>query len=176
MITKLTITLISLLGILSIKQSHPNVKYYVTFYAYSAELIDDQTPGHVIIAFGKEDSNKNMSISDGAWGFYPNMSSKVANLFYDGEVKTGLVKSDINKIFTKQLVEVRISKEVSATEYKNAYALITQWDNNEDYHLLNHNCVHFAQTIAKAINMKVSNNVDSTSPETFMEDLVKQNQ
>ena len=151
------------------------IKYYVTFYAYAAELIEGLTPGHVIIAFGKEDDFQMISISEGAWGFYPIMNNKIKKKLLLSEEKTGVVNSDDKTLLRNNIIEARFSKQVSAQEYNSAYSLITKWNLNRNYHILNSNCVHFAHEIAKLVNLKVPINVDSMLPENFLIKLVNLN-
>ncbi len=172
---RLAITIIFILS-LSIQAECQENKYFVTFYAYAAGIQDGVTPGHVIIAFGYEDFENSKSVSDGAWGFYPKGTvTKIANLFFDGDVQTGIVKSDVSKWLQKDLIEARVSKVVSQEKYSKALAIIDQWKSNEDYHILRHSCVHFGAAIAKAIDMNVPDDVDLTFPETFLNNLASQN-
>jgi len=169
LLISLTLFLISERGIAQ------EIKYYVTFYAYAAEYLEGLTPGHVIIAFGIEDDFQKMSISEGAWGFYPIMNNKIKKGLQLAEEKTGVVNSDEKTLLKNNIIEARLSTKVTEEEYKTAYALINQWNLNQNYHLLNSNCVHFANEIAMAINLKVPDNVNAMFPEIFLQELVSLN-
>jgi hypothetical protein len=154
-------------------------KYYVTFYAYAPEfqLFGDKTPGHVMIAFGKEDHTTGSSISDGIWGFYPKENYVVQSILdqYFPVFNTGLIKSDHNNWLNRNLIEARLSIEVSRKKYEKALGVIAKWKSNQDYYLLSHSCIHFAQEIAEAIDLSLPSNISYVFPSGFLQELVELN-
>jgi len=154
-------------------------KYYVTFYAYAADLFGDKTPGHFMVALGYEDAEKQMSVSDGIYGFYPTEESMVADFmlqyFDKKEGIEGVLKNDTQAWLQKDLIVPRLSKEIAKDQYESVKEIISEWQSNQTYHIKNHNCVHFGKAIAEAADLKIPTEVDDTFPSDFLENLVELN-
>ena len=153
-------------------------KYYLTFYAYDVNLFGDITPGHFMIALGYEDMTNQRSVSDGIYGFYPvdGMLPELAKQFFGSNKNVeSLVKNDLDSWLKKDLIEARMTKQVTKSQYEKVKEIIADWRANKKYHIKNNNCVHFGKAIAESIGLTVPNNVDTTLPSTFLEDLVRSN-
>ena len=174
---RILIALILTLGTSAVSLAQSlETQYYVAFFAY-APSIAGATPGHFMIAFGKEDAELRQSIDEGVFGFYPQSSEAIAQKIIspNTEFVPGIIKSDRQKLLERELIEARLSVWVSQAAYERAKAIKDEWESNTSYHLRNHNCVHFGHAIAKAIGLKLPKEVDATFPSTYLEQLVELN-
>lgn len=131
--------LILLLFLMTTYYGIAQVKYFVVFCAKGG------VPGHAFVSFGKEDNNKQASITDGSWGLYPKSSYEGASSPVIGEVPGNIANDFLTKI------DLRLIKEVDFNTYNKALSLKKDWS-SKNYKLLESDCLSFLIAVANTVS------------------------
>ena len=122
-------------------------RYFITFYGRN-----DVTPGHAFVAFGREDASAGMSLSDGAWGLYPNSSLDGFKSALPGDSEVpGKIEDEAKKAMRENNLH-GLMVEVSKSDYDKALDVVEKWKKHGKYELIKKDCVSFVMDVANQIS------------------------
>ncbi len=149
------------LGLFQASEADCQSKKFLTFYATR-----DGNVGHAFVSFLREDSNLQMTVLDGCWGFYPQNSIAGGASFLIGPV-TGQIRND----FQTQK-DIGFTVEVNKLEYEKALSIKQKWE-SASYQLTAKDCISFATEIAESLSGRINLPQRSTFdlPHDYIEEL-----
>ena len=124
-------------------------RYFLTFWAKNDFTSGGGvSPGHAFISLAREDNEKQMTVFDGAWGFYPqNRGGKDGIISLFGEVPGEIVDEFKEKTPKDQGFTILVSKE----EYEKVLEIKKQWS-QKNYRLTLNDCITFVEEVARSID------------------------
>lgn len=122
-------------------------KHFITFWAKNDFTTGRKSPGHAFISLAHEDNEKQMTVSDGAWGFYPKETGITKENIYNlGEVSGKIVDEIKNATPRDKGFTLLVSDE----EYQKILEIKKQW-NQKNYQMTVNDCISFVEEVARAI-------------------------
>lgn len=119
------------------------------YVIFCSRKSDPRGTGHSLVVWVERDPGGGPPRSQG-FGFYPGADRVMLRLFWG----TGLLTDEAQKAPScrRELVTHRLVVRVDRATYDRALAVRDDWlAVPRDYHLVNHNCIHFAYAVARAV-------------------------
>lgn len=138
------------------------------FVAFCA---DSNGIGHAFISLGYEDSEKLMTVNDGAWGLYPKESLNGVKSLVIGQVPGKIVDDYLRD--TDLILVITVNDE----EYEKVISKLNLWS-TKNYELLKSDCLSFLIDVANIFSYKL--NIPRRTglenhPAKFLEKLIENN-
>lgn len=121
---------------------------WVVFLGERPDIPGGHIVGHAFVAFGQEDSQRQMSWQEG-FGLYP-LSSAMGG----ASLVMGLVPGEIRDEGSRSS-DVTMSCRVSRSQFEAARAAERRWGARPDYQLIHQDCVTFTLEIAGILGLKL---------------------
>ena len=114
---------------------------------------DNSLTGHAFVAWGREDSAHQMSVSDGAFGLYPQSDQGVADTvkMVFAPVPGRIAQEEVRRSLAADLI--RLIVRVDRATYQATLARKAAWAARTDYQLIERDCISFASEIAAATGL-----------------------
>lgn len=158
---------------LDLRNRTESVTYYLAFIVRSSEGLG---LGHVYVAWGKEDAQKQMSWGE-SYGFYPITSTEgLISLIVEvpGKIENEIEKG--GKFKEKKYLVVKVNED----QFEKTRMVFKKWKDDVvkdqvKYKLQTMNCNHFVRDVILSLNLKAPT-ADKKFPLAYFEELVKSNQ